>query len=406
MPKRVRAGEYVLTVTNPTLAQANLSILSARCGAVTRVTPLALPRSEVGALGYLPHGYEGTDVGRTTASTLAGGDTAVLRVGVAEDGSCSEVSEGSTLAGAAGAGLAALPAHAARLLRLPAHTGSLRAAVTARAHFDAAFSGLLVDWEYVEERTPAALAREGDWLALHNVSIAVDFTRSLLLFPTLRLVNDRGDLYAQSMARMLDVIGKLPLLRGAHALLALHSLSELPPANFSADPLGLTRASVTATLRILTAAAAGVNATLHLRRSARNDELAGAGLAAQASYAAAAGVLLAPALAYSTVSGDGAQAVASAFAAGSSKLLLLSSAWQAYEGRAGESGLLAEGLAGAGGGALCAWLAAAHEAAVAAGGVVVMDAGYTSVQEEMADVRALDACLLAQRGRRAEVNVK
>ena len=103
---------------------------------------------------------------------------------------------------------------------------------------------------------------------------------------------------------------------------------------------------------------------------------------------------IAPALAYAAISGDAAAEAGRAFASGAAQLLLLSSAWSAYEGHAAESAPLASAAAGAAAAAQCAWLREVHAQAVAAGGVVVMDAGYASQEEEMADVRALDACLL------------
>jgi hypothetical protein len=118
VPARVGPGQYLLTVTNPTLAQAPLGVRARpHAGAVTAVQALALPQGERGALGYLPHGFEGADLGVTTNITLAGGDTVLLRVTLSGDGA-GEVSPGSAGAAAAAAGLGALPLHAARLLRL------------------------------------------------------------------------------------------------------------------------------------------------------------------------------------------------------------------------------------------------------------------------------------------------
>ena len=399
VPARVARGEYLLTVTNPSLAQLPLRVAArAGAGAIASVQALPLPQGEKGALGYVPHGYENVDLGVTTNSTLAGGDTVVLRVVLSGDGA-GEVSAGGAGAAAGAAGLAALPPQRQRLLRLGADTlVSLRRAVSARPAFEAAYSGVLIDYSYVWERSEEALAAEGAWLALRNCSVAVDFTAGLTLFPGLRLVNDMGGYYEASMGVVQGVLDKMALLRARHAVLALHGVSEMAPANFSADPRAQAAASVAATLRSLVAYGAARGVALHLRRSSRNDDLAGAGLAAQAAFAAAAGARLAPALAYAANSGDSAGAAAGAFASGAAQLLLLSSAWSAYEGHASESATLAAGGSGGGGGGAgadqCAWLRTVHAQVVSAGGVVVMDAGYASQEEEMADVRALDACLL------------
>ena len=120
--------------------------------------------------------------------------------------------------------------------------------------------------------------------------VAVDFSALTTLFPGVRLCDDTGGYYAESLAALRDVLGKMPLLGSADALLTLHDASELPPANFSGDPQGATRASIAATLQALAAEAAALNVSLHLRRAARNDAMAGGGLAAQAAFAASAGL--------------------------------------------------------------------------------------------------------------------
>ncbi len=393
VPQRLGQGEYLLTVTNPGLTQAPLAVAArAPLGAVTAVTALPIPRSEQAAVGYAPHGYEGVDRGATSASTLAGGDTVLLRVSLSSDGTL-PASSASAGAAAAAAALSALPPQRSRLLRLASDSGSIKQALAARPGFEASFTGVLVDWSYLWERTREALAREGAWLASLNCSVAVDFTAGLTLFPGLRLVDDMGGYYEQSMAAVEQVLGKMPLLGARHALLALHSTSEIPPANFSSDPTTQTAASVTATLQALAARSAALNVTLHLRRSARNDNLAGGGLGAQAAFAAAAGIKLAPALAYAAISGDSAAAAAQAFAGGTAQLLLLSSAWSAYPGHAAESALLAAVGGGQAAAAQCAWLRTVQAAATGVGGVVVLDAGYSSQEEEMADARLVDACM-------------
>lgn len=140
-----------------------------------------------------------------------------------------------------------------------------------------------------------------------------------------------------------------------------------------ADPAATTLASSLATLQTLAAEAAGLNVTLHLRRTARNDDLIGGSLSAQAAFAASAGLRIAPALAYATIAGDSPDAISGLLGAGNASVVLLSSAWQAAGGRFSEGGLLVDTPPGA-----LAGLREVHAAAVAAGAWIVFDAGYDS----------------------------
>lgn len=386
VPKRIAPALYSLTVTNPQLWEVPLAIAS-RLGAVAKVIEVPLDQSEKGEVGYLPHGFEGADIGHSTNSTVAGGDTRVFIVTLESDSSTEIPTPAGPPPEAAWA--------ARRLLRLQPGTGNLRRQIIARPSFEVAFGGVLIDSDYLYARSPAALAREAAWLQSRRVRIVVDFSASTTLFPGVRLCDDMGGYYAESMAMLRDVIAKMPLVGSRDALLTLHDTSELPPANFSSgDPTGLTRASIVATLQTLAAEAAGLNVSLHLRRSSRNDNMAGGGLGKQAAFAASAGVKIAPALAYAQISGDQAADAASLLQSGAASLLLLSSAWQAPAGRSVEGGALA-----ALPGAQLPFLRQVHAAAMAApGALVVLDAGYDSGEvagreQELADADFLEAAL-------------
>ena len=252
--------------------------------------------------------------------------------------------------------------------------------------------GLLVDWQYVAGREAAALAAEGAWLRARGVALAVDFSRSTNLFPGLRLSADLAGAFAESLAALTSALTvKMPALGARDALLTLHNAAELPPANFSTP--GAYAASVNATLRALAGAAAAANVTLHLRRSFRNDALAGAGLRSQAAFAAAAGVKLAPSLAYEdgAMGSDGAADAAQLFAGGGATLLALSGAWQGAA-RALEGAPLAPLLAA--NGSAAAWLRQVHAAAEAAGAWVLVDGAFEDTDEgraaALADVWAVE----------------
>ncbi len=384
VPKRIMPTVYSLTVTNPALEEAPLEIAS-RLGSVASIVEVPLDQSEKGECGYLPHGFEGANIGSSTNSTIAGGDTRVFLVTLATDRSTAIPTPAGPPPEAAWA--------ARRLLRLQPGTGDLRRQIIARPSFEAAFVGVVVDSDYFFSRSPAALAREAVWLTSRRVRVVVDFSATTTLFPGARLCDDMGGYFAESVAMLRDVIGKMPLVGSKDALLTLHDTSELPPANFSADPHGETRASIVATLQTLAAEAAALNVSIHLRRTSRNDDMAGGGLGAQASFAAAAGVKIAPALAYAQISGDRAADASSLLQSGAASLLLLSSAWQGPAGGAVEGGALAALPA-----AQLPFLREAHAAAMASGALVVLDAGYDSGEaegraQELTDADFLEATI-------------
>jgi len=383
VPQREAAGRFVLTIANPTLAEQPLAITS-RLGPIawTEVLPLAAPERRV--VGYLPDGYENATIGKTTNTTLAGADTLVIRVVLASDS--------STLVPAASPPARAISLAARRLLRLGPGAGDLRRAILARPQFEEVFGGLLVDHTYVAGRMPAALAAEGSWLRARGVVVAVDFSRSTNLFPALRLSADLAGAYAESMAVFDDVLSKAPLLGATDALVTLHGGAELAPANFST--IADYAASEAATLRALAQSGAAAGVRLHLRRSFRNDQIAGATLGSQAAYAAAnASIFFAPSLAYEdgNMGSDSAAAASALFASGAARMLMVSAAW-AGGSRWGEAAPVAPLLAA--NGSAAAWLREVHAAAEAAGAWVVVDAAFDESAPgragALADARAVE----------------
>ena len=132
VPKRIGQRSYVLTVTNPTLMEAPL-VIASPLGPVAWVSVLPLDESEKNATGYLPHGFEGTNIGQTTNTTIAGGDTIVLRIELASDASTTVVNTTSASPPAAWS--------QRRLLRLQPGSGDIRREVLSRSAFDATFGG-------------------------------------------------------------------------------------------------------------------------------------------------------------------------------------------------------------------------------------------------------------------------
>jgi hypothetical protein len=93
---------------------------------------------------------------------------------------------------------------------------------------------VVLDWRYIEARGPNELAAEGRWAFRQRLSVVVDFTSGMNLYPDLRLLQNSADDYARSMARIEAVLGKMATLVNAtaasqptaaysrHAILSLH----------------------------------------------------------------------------------------------------------------------------------------------------------------------------------------
>ena len=59
----------------------------------------------------------------------------------------------------------------------------VREAILLRPSFRQHFDSVVVDWRYVESRTRTAIAEEGRWLFRRNLSVIVDFSSGLNLYP-------------------------------------------------------------------------------------------------------------------------------------------------------------------------------------------------------------------------------
>lgn len=386
VPSKISPSNYILTITNPTLAEQGISIKS-KIGQIAWIEVLSIDESEKTAVGYLPHGFEKAKIGKTTNTTLAGGDTIIVRVVLQTD---STTSIPAALAPTRKINLAAR-----RLLRLGPSAGNLRRAILARPQFDEVFGGLLIDHSYLASRTNTSLSAEGLWLRSRNIAIAVDFSRSTTLFPGLRLSDDLDGSYRESMDVFTDVLSKMALLGATDAFLTIHNGAELAPSNFS-KPDDYS-ASITETLQTLSQIGGKVGVRFHLRRSFRNDNFAGATLSSQSAFAANANISFSPSLAYHDpqMGSDGADEAAALFATGASHALMVSAAW-AGASRSLEGSPVAPVLTS--GSREAQWLATVHTAAEAAGAWVVVDAAFDESPQgragSLSDARSIEQVIL------------
>ena len=313
VPRRISQGKYSLTVANSALHPVPLNIRS-RIGAVARIEEVPLGPSQRNETGYLPHGYEGAldQLGQDNATQVAGVSTRVFVVTLTSDN--------STTLSRPNASASLTPSR--RLLRLAPGVGNVRLEILRRPSFDNHFTGVVLDWEYIEARTVDALRREAHWLTTFGIDIVVDFSSATTGFPgPLRLLDDMHLYWLDSVSRIEAVLNKMPIVHAHNAILTLHSTSELPPKNFTEKP----DASFARTLGLLAAKAALANVTLHLRECRRGGDILGStSLTSLAAFARRVpGLSVAPQFAFSR---DNNQ-VREMLGSGQSTVVLLSAAW-------------------------------------------------------------------------------
>ena len=269
---------YTLLISNPTLAQLPLAIAS-NVGTVRSVIELTglVPASVYASTGYLPDGFEGSDLGNSTPTTIAGADTRAFRVAVVETGASVRV-----LPSAAAAPPPPRPRNFALNVRglEGLGAGSLPALVASFPSLAQAFDLLVVDWRYLASRETAVLVAEAAVLRQVGVGGIVDFDSGLNLFPGLRLFNNSADEFASSMAAVGSVLAKAAAMGWSHGSLALHRT----PENNMDDAEAVREMG--STLAALGTSAAGLNVSLHLRLVAKSPV---GGVNASVAWLAAAG---------------------------------------------------------------------------------------------------------------------
>ncbi len=241
---RKDAGEFTLGVVNQTWQPRPIKIIS-RCGQIKSIRELALDQSEKAQPGYLPEGLT-ADIGVSDQDTIAGGDIRIFRIRIEEQGihPIPQITPPSRPRGRA------LPLRGMR---------SIKEEVLRRPSFFEHYDAVVVDWRYVHERQQGGLEEESAWLKLQRLSMIVDFTSGINLYPNLRLIDNLPQSYATSLAIVGDVLNKMPTLPAQDAIFALH---RYPENNFTRQQ---TWQSFVATFRTLSRLCRTRNITMHLR---------------------------------------------------------------------------------------------------------------------------------------------
>jgi hypothetical protein len=216
------------------------------CGPIESVRELPLDQSEKAAPGWLPEVVDTNSPGHSTADTIAGGDVRLFAVRVQEAG----VMEIPPIAP---------PPRPHGLALTLRHPRSIEEEILARPSFFEHCDGVVLDGRYLREREPSALREQAAWLHRQGVTVFVDLSAEVDLYPGLRLINNLPADYDTSMAVITNVLDKMSLLGARDLILSLH---RYPENNFTEEQ---TRAAFETTLRALARLAETRHITLHLR---------------------------------------------------------------------------------------------------------------------------------------------
>jgi len=238
-------GAYTLGIANNAWCERPLKITSL-CGPIESIRELPVDRSETEAVGYVPEGVDGGQLGRNTDDTIRGGDFRIFAVRVKESGI--EVIPHR----------APPPRPRGRALPLR-HVTSVKEEILARPTFFEHFDGVVLDWRYLHDREKSVVQREAGWIRRQGLRVFVDLSSGVNLYPTLRLVDNLPTDYEESMTALADVMVKMKTFGARDLILSLH---RQPENNFSGQQ---TQEGFEKTLRRLAADAAKLGIDLHLR---------------------------------------------------------------------------------------------------------------------------------------------
>ena len=208
-------NEFLVLVSNPELREQPL-----KWGSYGRdvelITEISLDQSEKGAIGYVPDGYENADIGMSTNTTIAGGDTRLFRVQVKQKNEASNLKYIQKV----------IPKPRPKGIGLHLrHLGnSIRYEILKRPTFFQHYDSVVVDYSYLISKDTDFLADESQWLSQQRVSVYVDASPSINLFPALRLTTNDPVSYNKSVESLTSLMHKMNVLGSHNLIISLHTL--------------------------------------------------------------------------------------------------------------------------------------------------------------------------------------
>ena len=242
-------NDYLVLVTNPLMNQQPL-LFTSPIGKVIKVTEHPLDQSEKNKTGYLPDGYEGTDLGVSTDTTIAGVDTRLFTVTL--DSDVVKIINKVT----------PKPRPNGVVLHLRQISNSLMDEIHRRPTFFQHFDSVIVDYSYVMSKDNEFLVTEAKWASQQNLKVYVDASPAIDLFPKLRLINNSAIAFNESYSKLQEFINKLTIYEVTDVIISLHKAPELH------DPYDDVLRQFNGTLHSLVKMAGKIN--IHMRDAIKN----------------------------------------------------------------------------------------------------------------------------------------
>ena len=241
--------DFHVLVSNPELKEQPLKLVCEKA-AISALHEVPLDQADKRQLGYLPDGYQGTPLGNSTASTIAGADTRLFAVSLSDSSSLHFLPHIQPKPPPTGVGLHLRNIH-----------GSIRQEVLLMPTFFQHFSMVVVDADYVMSRDELSLKQEGQWLQSQGLEVTVDATPSINVFPDLRLTRDSFGLHNTTLSAFTSLLHKMAALGSHNLTLSLHAFTA-----------GKTQAEAdfNATLHFITHLATPLNITVSMLDARKN----------------------------------------------------------------------------------------------------------------------------------------
>jgi len=243
--------EYLVLVTNPLMSQQPLEFTSP-VGDITKITEYQLDQSEKSQVGYLPDGYQGTDLGVSTDHTIAGVDTRLFSITLQTD-SVKIIKK-----------VTPKPRPNGIVLHLWQISDSLMNEIHRRPTFFQHFDSVIVDYSYVISKDDDFLQKEAKWFKQQNLNVYIDASPAIDLFPNLRLVNNSVIDFNESFSDLQKLLQKAEIYTVTNLIISLHRKPE------NDITLSATLQEMNSTLHTLVKLARDRNITIHIRDSVKN----------------------------------------------------------------------------------------------------------------------------------------
>ena len=245
------SNDYLVLVTNPLMNQQPLNITSP-VGYITKVIEHQLDQSEKNKVGYLPDGYQGTDLGKSTNNTIAGVDTRLFTIALQTD-SVKIINKITPKPGPNGI-----------VLHLWQIRGSLMEEIHCRPTFFQHFDSVIVDYSYIMSRDDKFLQEEAKWANEQRLKVYIDASPAIDLFPKLRLVNNSVTDFNESFNDLQKLLQKVEIYTVTDLIISLHKTPENDITYLA------TLQEFNRTLHTLVQIATAKDITLHLQDSVKN----------------------------------------------------------------------------------------------------------------------------------------